>query len=465
MLRPSPKDHEPSFPIEMKPNMHQLYHHCKFGSLLQPTSCANADNFTSVFTVEVPHGEVIPHPTGVSRNRALSQKYSVLAEKCSSLCYSIISYAASRISSSQGICDNRAIKHYSQGVTSLRTVVDKASESATLAALTLVQHDLIFSHKVAVDAHMNGIYGMIEKKGGLAYLDGTIGQVALFCDYQASVLLDRPPKYRHPSLQDARPLHPPEITIGRAFPTCKAWQLVDFRLQEVIQDVCLMVEILERTRRLPTSVGDYQFFGYKRNVIENSLGFLHAEFDGSGTINECLCLGIILFQSMTIGGIDAINGIFDHLIPRFKVAVSLVHTSLDNLWASETEMGIWLMFIGAVIPDCYKRFRSEFLQKISKMLEALYGKGLGKPKARVRAGLSDYMWCDLMLSKRFNKAWKEIMSMSPHGDTATTESDGEGDDGADESPGMVGDVDNMVPGFATPQQPRHTDKGKAREMS
>jgi Fungal specific transcription factor domain len=394
-------------------------------------------NCIIVFTVEVPRGEVIPHPTGVSRNRPLSQKYSSLAEKCPSLCYSIVSYAASRIASSQGVVDDRALKHYAQAVRSLADAVNRpATECVTLAALTLLHHDLTFFHTGAIDTHIQGIYTMIEKQGGLAYLDGTIGHIALSCDYQASVLLDRPPKYRHPLLPDAQPLNPPEITNGQAFPTCRVWQMVDPRLQEVIQDVCLMVEILERSRRLPTTMGDYQFFGYKRNIVQNGLGFMHAEFNASGTINECLCLGMILFQSMTLGGIDNINGIFDHLIPKFKLAIGEVHLKLNNVWATEAGLATWLMFIGTSIPDPYKRFRNEFLEKVSKMLEATYGNELANSKARVRAGLSKYIWCDLMLGKRFNKTWNEIMSMSSHQTLGTGDSDpdsagNEGDDGND----------------------------------
>jgi Fungal specific transcription factor domain len=424
--------------------------------------------------VEVPHREVIPHPSGVSTNRALAQKYSSLAEECPSLCYSIVSHAASRIASSQGTVDDRALKHYAQGVRSLAEAVNRpASESITLAALTLIQHDFMFFHTKAIDTHIEGIYTMIEKQGGLAYLDGSIGQLAISCDYQASVLLNRPPKFQHPSLPDARPLNAPQITNGQSFPTCKVWHLVDSRLRAIIQDVCLTVEMLDRSRRLPTTMGDYQFFSYRRNVIENGLGFMHAEFNGSATINECLCLGVTLFQSMTIGGTDTVHGIFDHLIPKFKLAVSEINSKIANLWATETEMAIWLMFIGTAIPDNYKRFRQEFLEKVSRMLEATYGKGLAKSKARVRSGLSKYIWCDMMLSKRFNKTWKEIMSMSPQRGTDAAESDDDDDDDDDDdnnSQATVGEVDTMIAGFAMPSgtsffqgEPQSTGKGKGRE--
>jgi Fungal specific transcription factor domain len=433
--------------------------------------CFPTNKCASVFTVEVPHAEVLPHPTGLSRNRALSRKYSSLAEKCPPLCYSIVSYAASRIASSQGTIDDRALKHYAQGVRSLAEAVNRpATESVTLAALTLLQHDLIFFHTRAIGTHIEGIYTMIEKQGGLSYLDGTIGHVALFCDYQASVLLDRPPKYLHPSLQDARPLNAPEITNGQAFPKCKVWQLVDPRLREVIQDVCLLVEILQRACRLPTTMGDYQFFGYRRNVVENSLGFMCAEFSDSATINECLCLGMILFQSMTIGGIDTVNGIFDHLVPKFNFIVGGVYQKLGNLWATDIEMAIWLMFIGTAIPDFYKRFRNEFLQKLSRMLEASYGKDLAKAKASVRVGLSKYIWCDSMLGKRFNKTWKDIISMSPQPGIAPGDSDDDKSDDDEDRHTATGDDDSKITGFAivasanSPQEePHFSGKGKERE--
>ncbi|KAF7505237.1 hypothetical protein GJ744_001100 [Endocarpon pusillum] len=427
LSKPSPKGQEPNFPIEMKANMRQLYHH--------------------FFTVEIPRREVIPHPTGVSRNRAMSQIYSSLAEKCPSLCYSIVAFAASRIASSQGAVDDRALKHYSQGVRSLADAVNgPAAESVTLAALTLLQHDLIFFHARAIGTHIEGIYTMINKQGGLAYLDGTIGQIALTCDYQASMLLDRVPNYRHPSLPDSRPLNAPDVTNGQSFPTCSIWPLVDPRLREVIQDVCLLIELLERSRHYPTTMGDYQFFGYKRNVIENWLGFMYAEFNGSATINECLCLAVILLQSMTIGGIDTIHGVFDHLIPKLKVAVGDIHLKLGNLWATETQMAIWIMFIGTAIPDVYKRFRIEFLDEVSRMLEATYGKELPNSKARVRAGLSKYIWCDLMLSKRFNKAWKELMSISPQQGADSADSDNRDDDGSSQAP--AGEAGSIVAGSA-----------------
>lgn len=162
-------------------------------------------------------------------------------------------------------------------------------------------------HAGAIDTHIQGIYTMVEKQGGLAYPDGTIGHIVLSRDCQASVLLDRPPKYRHLSLPDAWPLNPPAITNGQAFPTCRVCQLLDHQMQEVIQDICLIVEILERSSHLPNTMGDYQFFGYKRNVVQNGLGFMHTEFNASGAINGCLCLGMILFRSMNIGGIDTIS--------------------------------------------------------------------------------------------------------------------------------------------------------------
>lgn len=414
--------------------------------------------------------EVIPHPSGVSTNRALHQTYSSMAEICPSLCYSIVSHAASRIASSQGAVDDRALKHYAQGVRSLTEAVNQpATESVTLAALTLVQHDLMFFNIRGIGTHIEGIYTMIEKQGGLAYLDGGICQLALTCDYQASVLLDRPPRFRHPSLRDARPLNAPEIMNGQAFPTSRIWHLVDARLREVIQDICLLVQMLERSRRSPTTMGDYQFFSYKRNVVENGLGFMYAEFNSTATINECLCLAVILFHSMTIGGADTVNGMFDHLIPKFKVAVGDVHLRMGNLWATETEMAIWLMFICTAIPDTYKRFRNEFLEKISKMLEATYGKSLAKSKARVRAGLGKFIWCDLMLSKRFNKTWKEIMIMSPHQGTEAAESDDQDED--DNSQSTTGEFESLIagaiPGNASflQEEPQFSGKGKGRERS
>jgi hypothetical protein len=366
--------------------------------------------------------------------------------------------------------DDRALKHYAQAIRSLAEAMDKpATDAVTLAALTLLQHDLMFRHTAAIDTHIEGIYTMIEKQGGLTYLDGTVGHIALFCDYQASVLLDRPPRYRQPSLPDAQPLNPPEITGGQAFQISKVWQFIDLRLRESIRDICLMVEILERTRRVPTTMGDYQFFSYKRNVIENNLGFMHADFSRTGTINECLCLGLILFQSMTIGGIDTVNGIFDHLIPKFKVAIGDAHLNMGNLWTTETDMAIWLMFIGACIPDPYKKFRNEFLEKLSKMLEARYGKELHKSKARVRSGLAKYMWSELMLSKRFNKTWKEIMSMTTQQDATVIESDDD-EENDNDSQATIGEGDTTSLGFAMPAHPQllrdesfFSGKGKGRD--
>ena len=365
--------------------------------------------------------------------------------------------------------DDRALKHYAQGVRSLADAVNSpATESVTLAALTLLHHDLTFFHTSAIDTHIQGIYTMIEKQGGLTYLDGTIGQIAMSCDYRSSVLLDRPPKYRHPSLTDARPMNLPENRNGQAFTMCRVWQLVDPRLKEAIKDVCLMVAMLEHSRRFPVTMGDYQFFGYKRNVVQNSLGFMHAEFNASGTINECLCLGIILFQSMTIGGIDTINGIFDHLIPKFKLAIGEVHLKLNNLWATEAGMAVWLMFVGMAIPDTYKRFRNEFLEKVSKILEATYGLDLVNCKARVRAGLSMYIWCDLVLSKRFNKIWNEIMSKSAQQDLATADPDSDDDD--DDGQAAPATATPMIAGFTISSstssvvgERQFGGKGKGRE--
>lgn len=266
--------------------------------------------------MEVPYSEVISHPTGLSRTRA-SQKHSSLAEECPSLCYSIVAFAASSITSSQGAVDDRALKHCAQGVRRLADAVNRpTTECVTLVVLTLRQHDLVFVHTQAIDTYMEGIYTMIEKQGVPAYLDGTIGQGALSCDYQALVLLDRAAKYQHPPLPDGRPLNAPDITNGKTFPVSSMWHLVDSRLRKVIQDVCLLVGILEHSRPLPTTMGDYQSLGYKWNVTGNRLGFMHAEFNRSATFNERLCLGMILFQSMTIGGIDTINGIFDHIITQ-----------------------------------------------------------------------------------------------------------------------------------------------------
>ncbi len=192
---------------------------------------------------------------------------------------------------------------------------------------------------------------------------------------------------------------------------------------------------------------------------------MYAEFNGSATINERLGLGMILFQSMTISGIDAINGIFDHLIPNFKLAVSDVHLKMANLLATETEMAIWLMFIEMAISDIYKRFRKEFLEKLSRMLEATYGKGLSESKARVQAGLSKYIWCDFMLSQTFNKIWPEIKNTSSHKGTGTAESGDEDEDNT-----SIGDARSILAGYDIPgdtdlheDEPHFHGKGQQRE--
>lgn len=51
-------------------------------------------------------------------------------------------------------------------------------------------------------------------------------------------------------------------------------------------------------------------------------------------------------------------------------------------------MATWLLFVGTAIPEIYQRFRHEFLEKVSRVLEATYGKDLINSKARARAGLS-----------------------------------------------------------------------------
>lgn len=131
-------------------------------------------------------------------------------------------------------------------------------------------------------------------------------------------------------------------------------------------------------------------------------------------------------------------------------------------------MAIWIMFIGTAIPDVYKRFRIEFLDKVSRMLEATYGKELPNSKARVRAGLSKYIWCDLMLSKRFNKAWKELMSISSQQGADSADSDSGDDNGSSQA--TAGKAGSIIAGSEIPSgatllrdEPQAGGKGKGRE--
>lgn len=324
------------------------------------------------------------------------------------------------------------MKHYAHAARSLaETVNQRTSEGSILAALTLVQHDFIFFHPGAINAHIEGIYTMIQRHGGLSYLDGAIGHLAISCDYQASVLLDRPPRYRLPATGDARPLNTPDVISGQGFPGCSIWNLVEDRLKETLRDICIMIDLLDRSRTTPVTMGDYQFFIFKRNLIENRLAILHAELQGMANINECLCLAAIVLQSMTLGGVDTVNGIFDHLIPRFKLAIGDVHIRMGNLWTQEVALATWLMFVGASIPDAYKKSRKEFIDKAYQMLEATYGPDLPNCKNRVRLGLARYLWCDLLMTKRFNTVWKELMALAQENSDAGAmpEQDRDRDDG------------------------------------
>ncbi len=167
LVRCLAQDQEPDFPIETKT--------CLISVMLTIGHQSSQRRFRlgRLYRIQLAYPEIEP-----------SQNYSSLAEECPSLCYSIVAYAASRIASSQGAVDDRALKHYAQGVRSLADAVNRpATECVTLAALTLLQHDFIFFHARTIETPIEGIYAMIEKQGGLAYLDGAIGHVAWSCNY------------------------------------------------------------------------------------------------------------------------------------------------------------------------------------------------------------------------------------------------------------------------------------------
>lgn len=157
-------------------------------------------------------------------------------------------------------------------------------------------------------------------------------------------------------------------------------------------------------------------------------------------------------------------------MPKFKLAIGEVHLKLNNLWATEAGMVTRLMFVGMAIPDPHKRFRNEFLEKFSNILEATYGKDLANSKARVQASLSKYVWCDLILSKRFNKTCHEIISMSSQQDLAAADSDSDGDDDDDDRQATTEKDNSMIGGSALPagasfvqNEPHFSGKGSGRE--
>lgn len=277
---------------------------------------------------------------------------------------------------------------------------DEAMMAATLLLLVYMEQGNDFE----VSKHVAGLEHLVKLRGGVHYLGlgGVLAETLLHADHMQAIFFSQSPVWRLvlPALDDIG--LPPKMGNGfRQMPD----NHIDLQVALAAGSTCKIADIFDCAAGVGISKTTRYSFGYLSMMATYQLAQGNAVHHGSATVNECLCLALILFHHVVLCNDGSVSPGISRIEYRFW-------TALQEAEAKGAMLGIlpclymWMVTMGLTV--AVRRECSYRMLAVEKLRAARIPAGIQRWDQFKTGVLDDFVWLPGAQEEVFRRIWKEV---------------------------------------------------------
>ncbi|KAK5955768.1 hypothetical protein OHC33_003409 [Knufia fluminis] len=294
-----------------------------------------------------------------------------------------------------------------------------STDEAMLAATLLMLVYLAQGNDIEVQKHASGLMHLTTLRGGLHYLGlgGLVSDMLMYADAMQAVYFNTMPVWTIPL---------PPLDIGSPSSMGSGFRNMSSLSQEIatalliaVESVCEVADILEwagqhPSEPLPRVTGNS--FGYLSMIALYQLARCNAAYHDTATVNECVCLVLILFHHVVLRS----DGVVTPAILKVE------HLTWQALERAEREglivglaprLYMWMCLMGVTVsvllPDGR---RSQFWSVAVEKLRRVRIKAAVTGWEGLRRDVLDqFCWVSVVQEDVFRRLWIEVEGLESDG--------------------------------------------------
>lgn len=278
-------------------------------------------------------------------------------------------------------------------------------DECLLASLLLTVIHQAQGNARETDRRFANIVNLVGQRGGPYYLgmSGIVADLLLYVDYLQAALLDCEPVWTLPlpALQIGIPQR-----LGPAFRELIPSALFHLDLLLAADSICRTTDIFEQPLGgMAQDSGASNSFGYLSTVAEYQLAHCNAAFHGSCTWNECVCLGLLLFNHIILRNDGAITAPIRKIEHQFWQTIDST-ISRGGSQSIPPCLLLWLLITGlssCILTDSQYRWTAIKRMRAAKITAAIDGW-----EHFQRRVLDDFVWLRAAQEETFRDVWLEV---------------------------------------------------------
>lgn len=291
---------------------------------------------------------------------------------------------------------------------------EASSDEAMLAATLLMLVYMAQGNAFEVNKHMAGLVHLTSLRGGPHYLglSGLVAELLIFADHSQAFFFNHEPVWQFPLPPLTMGLAP---RAGKAFREAVAGRELNESVLQAALSVCKVTDIFDcAANDQPISKAASNSFSYLSTISEYQLARCNALFHQSASVNECICLALILFDQIILRNDGATTpGIIQAEFRFWQV--------LEQIEAQGVRSGIspnlymWMIVTGMTL--CIRgkcQFRRVGIDKLRMARASLTAQTWEQFRQNV---LEDYVWLKSAQEETLRTIWLETEGLKNDLDT------------------------------------------------
>lgn len=331
------------------------------------------------------------------------------AQKHMPMLQALLAYSGTHWAMANSVISNVASQQQAFAVEMLSQACPTEREASTdEAILTATLFLLIYlaqGNGVEVAKHVSGLVHLTKSRGGPHYLGlgGVVAETLIHADHMQAIFFNHEPIWR-------LPLPPLQVGLpekmGRGFQSAVAVGSLDSSLALAARSVCRIADVLvyaSSDRPLPNHVK--HAFGYLTMMAEYQLARCNATYHASSTIEECVCLALILLNHVVLWDQGATTPNIIQAEDRFWQALHAL--SAEGLLRSILPcLHMWMVLTGVTVairePSRYRVICVENLRAMRMSA------GVNTWEQLRKMVLDEFVWIPHAQEETFRGVWLEV---------------------------------------------------------
>lgn len=282
---------------------------------------------------------------------------------------------------------------------------EAGTDEAILAATLLLLIYLAQGNGVEVAKHVSGLVHLTKTRGGPHYLGigGVVAETLLHADHMQAIFFNHAPIW---------PLPLPQLNIGlpegmgKGFESTTTTVSLDLSLSLAAKSVCRVADVLvyaSMGRVLPADVK--HAYNYLVLMAEYQLAHCNASYHASSTLDECVCLVLVLFNLVVLCNDGTTTPSILQVEYRFWQALEEMNAK-SLLQSTAPYLYIWMLLTGLTVAI---REPSRYRMICVEKLRAVRGSAGVTSWDQLRTNVLDqFLWLPCTQEETFRGIWLEV---------------------------------------------------------